>query len=196
MTEQTTPLPSSPSKNIFSGAPSFSFRNRLTRAVWAVVWAVFASWTPPPLHRWRIFLLRAFGAKIGAGCRVYRSVRVWYPPHLVMGAQAVMGPRVNCYNQGMVTLGERAIVSQGAHLCTGTHDIRDTSFQLVTRPITIGADAWIAAEAFVAPGVTCGERAVLGARGVAFADLQPNMVYRGNPAVKIKARFLQRDEQS
>ena len=88
----------------------------------------------------------------------------------------------------MVTIGERAIVSQGAHLCTGTHDISDPSFQLVVRPITIGAGAWIAAEAFVAPGVTCGAGAVLGARGVAFADLEPDFVYRGNPATKIKPR--------
>lgn len=188
MTGKSTHLPSSAAANIFSGAPSFSLRNRLTRAVWAVVWTIFASWTPPPLHIWRIFMLRAFGAKIGAGCRVYRSVRVWYPANLVMGAQSILGPRVTVYNQGMVTIGERAIVSQGAHLCTGTHDIRDPSFQLVVRPITIGAGAWIAAEAFVAPGVTCGAGAVLGARGVAFADLEPDFVYRGNPAAKIKPR--------
>lgn len=189
MTQKFSPLPSSDADNIFSGAPSFSLKNRLWRAVWAVVWTVFASWTPPPLHGWRIFLLRAFGAKIGDGCRVYRSVRVWYPPHLVMGAQSVMGPRVICYNQGIITIGERAIISQGAHLCTGTHDIRDPAFQLMVRPINIGSGAWIAAEAFVAPGVTCGEGAVLAARGVAFSDLEPNMVYRGNPAVKLKSRL-------
>ena len=188
---KSSPLSSSAAENIFSGAPSFSLRNRLLRAVWVVVWTVFASWTPPPLHGWRVFLLRAFGAKIGTGCRVYRSVRVWYPPHLVMGRQSVMGPRVICYNQGLITIGERSIISQGAHLCTGTHDINDPSFQLLVRPISIGAGAWIAAEAFVAPGVTCGERAVLGARAVAFADLEPDFVYRGNPAVKIKPRSLQ-----
>ncbi len=80
-----------------------------------------------------------------------------------------------------VALGAYALVSQGAHLCAGTHDIDDPHFQLRTAPITIGPKAWVAAGAFVGPGVMIGEGAVLGARAVAFTDLAPWMVYIGNP---------------
>jgi putative colanic acid biosynthesis acetyltransferase WcaF len=79
-------------------------------------------------------------------------------------------------------------VSQGAHLCTGSHDIVDPNFPLVTKPIIIEAYAWIAAEAFVGPGVTVGEGAVLGARGVTFRDLSPWTVYVGNPAKPVHQR--------
>ena len=72
-----------------------------------------------------------------------------------------------------ITLGEHAIVSQGSHLCSGTHDIDDQHFQLQARPIVIGAHAWVAAEAFVGPGVTIGEAAVLGARAVLFKNAEP-----------------------
>lgn len=181
-------LTSSEVENIFSGAPSFSRRNRAARAVWMITWVLLARWTPPPLHRWRIILLRIFGAKVHSSCRVYSSAKIWYPPNLEMREQAILGPHVQCYNQGKIRIDERAVVSQGAFLCTGTHDIRDPSFQLVVRPIHIGENAWIAADAFVGPGVTCGEGAVLSARGAAFNDLDAGAVYRGNPAVKIKMR--------
>ncbi|WP_349509023.1 hypothetical protein [Neorhizobium sp. NCHU2750] len=81
-----------------------------------------------------------------------------------------------------IEIGSYALVSQGAHLCGGTHDIDDPHFQLVAKPIVIGRNAWIAAEAFVGPGVTVGEGAVIGARAVAFRPVEPFAVYAGNPA--------------
>lgn len=170
------------------GGPSFSLRHRLLRALWGITWLLLAAWTPPPLHRWRNLVLRCFGARLHPSARVYGSARIWFPPNLTMAAHAVMGPRVNCYCQGRIDIGEKAIVSQGAHLCAGTHDIADPNFQLVTRPIFIGARAWVAAEAFVGPGVTIGEGAVLGARTVLFKDAEPWGVYVGNPAQRLKTR--------
>lgn len=170
------------------GGPSFTLRNRLFRALWIVAWAVLAGWTPPPLHGWRRGVLRAFGAKVGRGVRIYGSTRVWYPPNLVLGDHVVIGWQVNLYNQGMVTIEDYAIVSQYSHIVAGTHDIDDPHFQLQVRPIRIGRYAWVASGAFVGPGVTVGEGAVLGARGVAFRDLSAWTVYRGNPAVEIKKR--------
>jgi putative colanic acid biosynthesis acetyltransferase WcaF len=89
-----------------------------------------------------------------------------------------------------VELGEKAVVSQGTHLCGGTHDIKDPDFQLVTRPILVGKGAWIAAEAFVGPGVVVGEFAVIGARAVVLRNAEPYGVYVGNPAQLVKQRLL------
>jgi len=151
---------------------------------------LLAAWTPPPFHAWRRCVLQLFGARLHSTARVYGSARVWYPRNLTMHAHAVIGPRVNCYCMDRITLGERVVVSQGAQLCGGTHDISDPHFQLMTRPIVIGAGAWVAAEAFVGPGVTVGEHAVLGARAVLFKDAEPWTVYAGNPAVGVKRRVF------
>lgn len=170
------------------GGPCFSLSNRIFRAVWIVTWGLLASWTPPPLYAWRRMLLRLFGAKIGRGARIYGSARIWYPPNLEMGDYAILGWKVNCYCQGRIVLDEYANVAQYAHLVSGTHDIDDPSFQLFTREIHIGRHAWIASDAFVGPGVRVGEGAVLGARAVAFKNLDPWMVYAGNPAQPVRAR--------
>lgn len=182
-----TPLDAASTRPLDGGA-SFTLGNRLFRAGWAVAWLLLARWTPPPLHCWRRLVLRAFGATLGRGARVHASVRVWYPPHLTLGDQVLIGPGAILYNQGRINIGARSVVSQRAHLCASTHDIGDPNFQLILRPITVGAGCWIAAEAFVGPGVTVGDDAVVAARAALFTDAEPNGVFRGNPAVKIRER--------
>ena len=178
------------------GGYSFSLGNRLLRALWQLSWLMLARWTPPPMHGWRCLLLRLFGARIGKGVRVYGSAKIWLPANLEMDDLSWLGPDVICYNQGAIAIGERTVISQGAHLCASSHDVNDIHFQLTLRPIRIAANAWIAAEAFVGPGVIVGEGAVLGARGVAMTHLEPWMIYRGNPATKIRARELRNREMA
>lgn len=140
------------------------------------------------MFAWRRFILRLFGAKIASTAKVYPGVKVWYPSNLTMHDHACLAPDVICYCMDMIELGPYALVSQGAYLCGGTHNIDDPNFQLQTKPIVLGANSWVAAQAFVGPGVRIGEHAVLGARGVAFKDLEPHMVYAGNPAVPLRKR--------
>jgi putative colanic acid biosynthesis acetyltransferase WcaF len=173
--------------NPFEGA-SFSLRNRLARLSWQIVWLLLFRPTPPQLHSWRCWLLRRFGARIDKGCHIYSDVCIWAPWNLEMGSQSCLGPRVNCYSMAMVRIGERAIVSQGAYLCTGTHDYSSLSFQLIAKPINIGADAWVCAEVFLGPGVQIGEGAVIGARAVVTRSQKAWTVCAGNPAQVIKFR--------
>lgn len=174
-------------RKAFDG-PTFSLANRLRRLAWSLTWLLLARWTPPQARLWRLALLRAFGAKVSWQANVYASVKVWAPWHLKMAPLAALAPGVEVYNIAPVSIGEMVVVSQGAYLCTGTHDHRDPAFPLYARPIAIGRRAWICAEAFVGPGVIVGEGAVLAARAVAFKPLAPWTVYQGNPAVAVNTR--------
>ena len=173
-----------------SGGPSFSLGNRVLRVIWSFAWLLLARWTPPMLHGWRVQILRLFGARLGQGCRVHASVKVWLPGNLVLGDNVLIGPGAQLYNQGQIAIGSDSVVSQRAHLCASTHDVTDPYFQLVLRPVTLGERCWVAAEAFVGPGVTMAEGAVLAARGALFEDAEAWSIYRGNPAVRIKTRAL------
>lgn len=173
-----------------TGGPSFTLRNRLLRVVWQVSWLLLCRFTPPPLHRWRAVVLRLFGASVGPGARVHASVHIWLPANLELGDQVLIGPGVRLYNQGHIRIGARTVVSQRAHLCASSHDLADPHFQLTLRPITVGTGCWIAAEAFVGPGASMGDGAVLAARGVLFGQAEADAVYSGNPAVWLKRREL------
>lgn len=165
-----------------------SVGNRAARAVWGVVRILLFRPTPRPLHAWRRLLLRCFGARIGRGVRVYASAKVWAPWNLTMGDFSVLGDDVDCYTVDRIEIGAHAVVSQYAHLCAATHDIDQPHFPLATKPIRIGARAWIASGAFVGPGVTVGEGAVVGARSVVVKDIPPRAVVAGNPARLLRMR--------
>ena len=132
--------------------------------------------------------MRLFGAKIGKGVHIYPGVRIWAPWNLVCGDETGVANGVTLYDQGVISLGRRVVISQGAHLCAGTHDYTLPGFPLVTQPIVVESEAWIAAEAFVHPGVTIGEGAVIGARSVVTKNMPSWMVCAGHPCKPIKQR--------
>ena len=183
----TAPLDAARSRAIEGGA-SFSLGNRITRVVWGIAWLVLARFTPPPLHRWRRLVLLAFGARIGRGARVHASVAIWLPHNLEVGEQVLIGPGARIYNQGTITIGAWSVISQRAHLCASTHRVDDPGFQLECRPIAVGERCWVAAEAFVGPGVTMGDGSVLAARGALFDNATTDGIYRGNPAALVRQR--------
>lgn len=176
-----------------SGRPTFSRRNRLYRLAWGLCWTLLARWTPPPMRGWRRTLLRLFGAHVAPSAIVYSSAKIWSPANLSIGEYAAIGPGTTIYSMAPIAIGDYAIISQGAHLCAGTHDVEDPHFQLLARPISIGKWAWIAAEAFVGPGVTVGDGVVVGARGCAMRDLESWVIYSGNPAQPLRARRVRFD---
>lgn len=172
----------------YLGGPTFALKYRVLRLAWSLCWLLLASWTPAPLQPVRTGLLRLFGARVHSTAVVRGSARIWWPANLSMGAHASIGPGVICYNVAPIVLEDYAIVSQRAHLCTAGHDVDDPAFPLTSRPIVIGPSAWIAAEAFIAPGVTVAAGAVLGARAVATRDLEAWTIYAGNPARPVRER--------
>jgi putative colanic acid biosynthesis acetyltransferase WcaF len=169
--------------------PSFTFRNRAGRALWGIVYVILFRPSPRPLHRWRAALLRLFGARLGRHVHVYPSARIWAPWKLETGSYVGIGDRVIIYNLAAIRLGDRCTVSQGAHLCCGSHDVDSDDFQLIAGPIDVEPHVWICAEAFVGMGVRIAEGAVVGARAVVTRDLTaPWTVYGGVPARPIRPR--------
>jgi putative colanic acid biosynthesis acetyltransferase WcaF len=165
-----------------------SLANRAGRALWGMVWVLLFRPSPRPLHAWRRFLLSLFGARLGRGVRIYASATIWAPWNLTMGDFSVLGDHVDCYAVDRIEIGAHSIVSQYTFLCTATHDPDQPLFPLVTKPIRVGQQAWIAAAAFIGPGVTVGDGAVVGARACVFKDVAPWSIVGGNPARLIRMR--------
>ena len=166
--------------------PSFSLKNRILRFFWIIVYVLLFEFSPRPLHGWRSFLLRLFGAKVGRGCHIYPRVKIWAPWNLKMGDYSCLADHAVCDSMDKIIIGKKVVISQGARLITGTHDYEDPGFRLCTKPINIGSNTWIAAEAFICPGITIGERTVIGARSVITHDMPAWMVCAGNPCRPIK----------
>lgn len=158
------------------------------RTVWNMIWLLLGRPSPKPAHVWRCFLLRCFGAQVGAGVHIYPGARIWAPWNLKMEDRSCLADGVNCYNVATVEIGHDVVVSQDAYICTATHDYNERSFPLLIASINIGPHAWVAAGAFLAPGVTVNRGAVVGARSVVTASVPAWSVVAGNPARFVKSR--------
>jgi putative colanic acid biosynthesis acetyltransferase WcaF len=157
------------------------------RLLWALMMPAFRL-SPRPLWAWRRALLRLFGAHVGRNVHVYNTVRITIPWNLRIGDNCAIGDRATLYALGNISIGNRATISQGAHLCAGSHDWRDPTMPLMKLPIEIGADAWVCADAFVGPGVIVGDDAIVGARAVVVKNIMRGEIVAGNPARLIGRR--------
>nr|WP_310522921.1 putative colanic acid biosynthesis acetyltransferase [Polymorphobacter sp.] len=155
--------------------------DKAARGLWGLVELLLYRPSPRLAHGWRRMLLRLFGAKIGAGAHPYPGARVWAPWNLVMEPGSSLADGVTCYNVGLVHLGPNATVSQLSYLCTASRDIDRPGKPVISAPIHIAANAWVAVDCFIGPGVTIGENAVVGARSTVHRDVAANSVVAGSP---------------
>jgi putative colanic acid biosynthesis acetyltransferase WcaF len=164
--------------------------NAVKRMLWYYVNLVFLKSGLLPSRRFKVFLLRLFGAKIGENVNIKPGVSVKYPWHLTIGNHAWIGENVWIDCLVAITIGDNACISQGAVLLTGSHNYKKKTFDLITQPVILADGVWIGAGAIVNLGVTVASHAVLTSGSVATKNLEAYSIYQGNPAVKIRERVI------
>jgi putative colanic acid biosynthesis acetyltransferase WcaF len=162
-------------------AQKWTGRQQVGRVVWAVARPAFFFSPRVGFRWWRSNLLRLFGARIGTGVFLHPTVKITMPWNLQIGDQVTIGDGVKLYALGLISIGARSTISQGVHLCAGSHDWRDPAMPLLKLPIVIGEDVWVCADAFVGPNVSIGSRAIIGARSVVMKSVEPGVLGHGNP---------------
>ena len=171
--------------------PGFRGRSALWVQLWWIVEALLFNTSPQVAYGWRRWLLRQFGATLGEGVMLRPSMRTTYPWKVTIGDHAWVGDNVVLYSLGEIVIGANAVVSQNSYLCAGAHDYTKPDFPIFAKPIHIEPEAWLAADVFVAPGVTIGRGAVVGSRSSVFSDLPAMMVCFGSPAKPIRPRLAE-----
>lgn len=164
--------------------------NRVARVIWKLCFVLLYRPSPRIAHKFRVLLLRLFGADIHWTAHPYPRCKIWIPSNLTMGAHSCLADDVDCYNVAPIVLEPLSIVSQYSYLCSATHDINDPDFPMLSKPIRIGRLAWVAARCYVGPGVTLGEGAVAGANSCVYREVPPWTVVGGNPARPIAKRSV------
>jgi putative colanic acid biosynthesis acetyltransferase WcaF len=162
----------------------------LKEALWIVVSLFLFRLCPFSFSALKCSVLRAFGARIGKNVTIKPQVKITFPWKLTIGDHVWLGEECWLLNLERITIGSHVCISQRAFLCTGSHDYKRASFDLIVKPITVENGAWLGAGCWVGPGVTVGSHAVLAAGSVAAKNLESIGIYRGNPAVFVKSRVI------
>ncbi len=177
-------------KNIRLGAPqsNWSFKIKAIRVLWMSVAFIYWPIFPKSFSFVRVFVARLFGAKIGKHCLICPGVKIWMPWNLHLDDYVSIGHNVEIYNFAKISIGSHTSISQNVFLCTASHDYTDPVHPLIYKNIRIEGQCWLAAGAFVGPGVHISEGAVVGAMSVVAKNVKSWSVNAGNPAVFIKKR--------
>ena len=172
-------------------------REKTVQRIWEFARVAAFRLSPWFARKWRVACLRAFsslyqrrGSRVAWNCSVARTARVDYPWNFSIGEQSSIGETAWIYCIDKITIGKNCCIGEDVRLLTGTHDVCSPHFDLVTKPITICDNVWIATGATVLPGITIGKGAVVGAGAVVTKDVEPWTVVGGNPARMIKRRML------
>lgn len=166
----------------------------LKEVLWLLVRGFFFQTIWPWPSALRASLLRLFGAKVGEGVVIRDNVNISFPWRFTIGNHVWIGEDVGILSLAPVTIESDVCISQRAYLCTGSHDFRSRTFDLVTKPITIRAGSWIAASVIVLPGVTIGPNSLVSAGSVVDRDVPANCIVRGNPAEVVRTTETQTPE--
>jgi putative colanic acid biosynthesis acetyltransferase WcaF len=156
------------------GASPWSLQMRCKLLAWEFCWFFFCKWTPKPANKWRLIVLRLFGATINGRPFVHQRARIQIPWNIALNDRSCIGDRTNLYSLDRITIGERSIIAQEAYLCTGTHSLSHPNKPLKTAPVSIGCDVFIGARAFIMPGVSIANSAVIGACEVIKRQPEPS----------------------
>lgn len=157
-------------------------KQRIIRLLWGTAGKFI--WTFCPCARSAV--LRLFGAKIGRGCSFARTVEIVVPWNLVVGDECHVAEQVILYTLGTITLGQRVRIDTRAHLCAGSHDMRDTTFPLIRPPISIGDDSFIGVDAYISPNISLGANTIVYPRASVYKNYDGDVSLQGNPARPIK----------
>jgi len=147
-----------------------------------VVWFVLCRWTPKPFNFWRLLILRIFGCQLRGSPFVHARARLTHPWKITLHDRACLGDRAVVYALGPITIAARTTIAQEAYLCAGTHDLKDPALPLICAPIVIGERVFIGARAFILPGVTIADDAIVGAAAVVTRNVDAGSTVAGNPA--------------
>jgi putative colanic acid biosynthesis acetyltransferase WcaF len=156
--------------------------------LWFLCQDTLFRFSPLPCYGFRRMLLKVFGCKVGKHVLVHPRARLHFPWRIVIGDYSWIGDDAWLYSIAPIKIGEHTIISQKSFLCTSGHDYRDPRFKTTNDPITVGNGVWIAADVFVAPGVSIGDNAVIGSRSSVFHNMPAEMVCYGYPCRPVKPR--------
>ena len=172
------------------------WKEKLAQRAWEIARVILCYTTPFFMRKWRRFVVSIFAHICGGGANIHkyasiaRSCRIDYPWNLSIGELSSIGSGAWVYALDKIEIGKNVCIGEDVRLITGSHDIVSPHFDLVTKPIRICDNVWVATGAVVLPGVMIGEGAVVGAGAVVTKDVEPWTVVGGNPAKFIKRRTL------
>lgn len=166
----------------------YSFKYKLKIYAWKAVNKTIFRLFPNQLRKPRIILLNLFGAKIAPTAFIHRHCNIEQPWNLEMGHLSSVGEYSWIYCLDKITIGKKCTIGKNSCLITGSHDISDINFKLITKPILIEDGVWVTTGVYIMPGVKLKKFTVVGAKSLVIKNTDEFDIVAGVPAKLIGKR--------
>lgn len=163
---------------------------KLKSRLWNLINATLFRWSFFFMRRYRVAILKLFGAKIDWSCSIDRTATIIDPWNLSMDKMASIGEFACIRCRGQVKIGVKSCIGRDVYLLSASHDVSSPTFDMIMAPIEIGNNVWIATRSTIGKGVTIGDGAVIAAESNVVKDVEPWIIVGGNPAKPIKKRII------
>lgn len=139
----------------------------------------------------RVKALKSCGLKIGKNVRI-QSDGFYDTSNMSIGDNVFINRFVRFFDGNRderIEIGDNVMIAMGVTFCTVSHQIGDSNRRggaTISYPIVIDNGAWIGANATILPGITIAKGCVIAAGAVVTKSTEPNGLYAGVPAKRIK----------
>lgn len=138
----------------------------------------------------RMFFYRMANMQIGDATIINMGARIYKSSGITIGDDCVIGENIILDGRAPLTIGDHVDIASEVMIYNSEHDIHDATFKAIEAPVKIGDYVFIGPRAIILPGVTIGDRAVVGAGAVVTKDVPEGAIVGGVPAKVIGERKL------
>ena len=158
-------------------------KNFFYETIWQVFFKPIISSSFPGTF-WRRYILILFGAKLGKSIRLSPGIKIKMPWRLKVGDYSWIGEDVWIDNLSNVKIGNNVCISQGVYFCTGNHDFKKISFDLICQSIIIDSESWIGSKVIIGPGNKIGRGSVIKMGSIITKDIPPQSIFAENQTIE------------
>jgi maltose O-acetyltransferase len=137
----------------------------------------------------RLQIMRELIPQAGEGLWLQPPFYCDYGSNIITGEKVFFNFNCVVLDVMQVTIGSRTLFAPNVQIYTATHPLdhrkRATGLEYA-KPVRIGEDVWVGGSVVICPGVSIGDRSIIGAGSVVTRDIPDDVLAAGNPCKVIR----------
>lgn len=173
-------------ESILGDSPLHAVMHRASQDALRIAGELNGGYNEP--ERVRELLAELTGHPVDETVTVFPPFTADFGKNITLGKRIFINAGCRFQDQGGITIGDDCLIGHNVVIATLNHDLAPSRRgDMHPRPVVIGRNVWVGANATILPGVTIGDDAVIGAASVVTKDVPAGSIVVGSPARVVRS---------